>query len=56
MSIILTNQKCKNLPFLRWLPRVFTNDPPLLGWVTKEKLVVLYLSFCFRDLLVWVPM
>ena len=34
---------------LRWLPRVFTNNPSYLAYVTERNLVTLSLRFCSRD-------
>ena len=34
---------------LRWLPRVFTNNPSYLAYVTERDLVTLSLRFCSQD-------
>ena len=34
---------------LRWLPRVFTNNPSYLAYVRERNLVTLSLRFCSRD-------
>ena len=34
---------------LRWLPRVFTNNPSYEAYVTEANLVTLSLRFCSRD-------
>ena len=34
---------------LRWLPRVFTNNPSYQAYVTEGNLVTLSLRFCSRD-------
>ena len=34
---------------LRWLPRVFTNNPSYLAYVTERNLVTLSLGFCSRN-------
>ena len=34
---------------LRWLTRVFTNNPSYLAYVTEQNLVTLSLRFCSRD-------
>ena len=34
---------------LRWIPRVFTNNPSYLAYVTERNLVTLSLRFCSRD-------
>ena len=34
---------------LRWLPRVFTNNPSYQAYVTEGNLVTLSLRYCSRD-------
>ena len=34
---------------LRWLPRVFTNNPSYLAYVTEGNLVTLSLRFCSQN-------
>ena len=64
---ILTNQNIKigcseksqkRLPFLhlRWLPRVFTNNPSYLAYVTERDLVTLSLRFGSRNSPLSLPM
>ena len=36
-------------PKLRWLPRVFTNNPSYQAYVTEGNLVTLSLRYCSRD-------
>ena len=43
------NQTKKSLESLRWLPRVFTNNPSYQAYVTEGNLVTLSLRFCSRD-------
>ena len=38
-----------SLSLLRWLPRVFTNNPSYQAYVTEGNLVTLSLRFCSRD-------
>ena len=40
---------------LRWLTRVFTNNPSYLAYVTEQTLVTLSLRFCSRDSLLRLP-
>ena len=39
----------KQLLQLRWLPRVFTNNPRYQAYATEGNLVTLSLRFCSRD-------
>ena len=54
--IILEGVPVTNGPNVRWLPRVFTNNPSYLAYDTKGNLVTLSLRFGSRNSPIRLPM
>ena len=49
MASVFGIEETVSFYLLRWLPRVFTNNPSYQAYVTEGNLVTLSLRYCSRD-------